>query len=85
MLQKKRFGDDGAGTTRSHDLDNRDDQMSHQGEPIAHAANNGRSWPRSQVYDSLAECGRIATRHGHVAQLLGQIQQTHLVLDDALI
>jgi hypothetical protein len=42
MLQKKRFGDDCAGTSRSHDLDDRDDQVSHQDEPIAHAANNGR-------------------------------------------
>jgi hypothetical protein len=69
MLEKKRFGDDGAGTSRSHDLDDRDDQVSHQDEPIAHAANNGRSWRRSQVYNSAADCGRIAIRHGQVALL----------------
>jgi hypothetical protein len=40
--------------------------VSHQDEPIAHAANNGRSWRRSQVYDSAADFGRIAIRHGHL-------------------
>jgi len=42
MLQKKRFGDDRAGTSRSHDPDDRDDQVSHQDEPIAHAPNDDR-------------------------------------------
>jgi hypothetical protein len=38
MLQKKRFGDDCAGTPRSHSPDGRDDEMSDQDEPIPHAA-----------------------------------------------
>src|SRR5579862_5632340 len=38
MLQKKRFGDDCAGTPRSHSPDRRDDEMSDQDEPIPHAA-----------------------------------------------
>ena len=42
MLQKKQFGDDRAGTSRSHDLDDRDDQVSHKDEPIAHAPNDDR-------------------------------------------
>jgi hypothetical protein len=42
MLQKKRFGDDRAGTSRSHDPDDRDDQVSHKDEPIAHAPNDDR-------------------------------------------
>jgi hypothetical protein len=42
LLQEKRFGDDGAGTARTHDPDRRDDQVSHQNEPIAHTANDDR-------------------------------------------
>ena len=69
MLQKKRFGDDYAGTARSHDPDDRDDQVSHHDDPIAHAANNGRGRLRSQVYDLVADCGRIAIRYGQVRKL----------------
>jgi len=36
MLQKKRFGDDGAGAAGSQVPDRRDDQMSYQEEPIPH-------------------------------------------------
>jgi hypothetical protein len=64
MLQKKRFGDESARTPRSHGPDRRDDEMSHQYEPVPHAANHVRSRRRSQVYDSLVNCGRIAIRHG---------------------
>jgi hypothetical protein len=43
MLQKKRFGNDCAGTARSHGPENRDDQVSHQDEPIPHAGNDDRN------------------------------------------
>jgi hypothetical protein len=38
--------------------------VSHQDEPIAHAANNGRVRRRSQLNDSVVNCGRLAIRHG---------------------
>jgi len=42
MLQKKRFGNDCAGTARSDGPDRCYDQMSYQDEPIPHAANHDR-------------------------------------------
>jgi hypothetical protein len=44
MLQKKRFGDDYAGTAGSHGPDRRDDEMSYRDEPIPHTANDDRGW-----------------------------------------
>lgn len=44
-------------------VDRRDNEMSHQDEPIPHAVNNDRAWRRSQGYDSVANCGRLAIRH----------------------
>jgi len=64
VLQKKGFGDDRAGAARSHGSDRRDDQMSHQDDPFPHAVNDDRGRQRSQVCDSVADCGRIAIRHG---------------------
>ena len=40
MPQKERFGDDRAGTSRNHDPEDRDDQVSHKDEPIADAPND---------------------------------------------
>ncbi len=57
MLQKERFADDRAGTCGSHDPDDRDDQVSHQDEPIAHAANNG--WGRG-VRKSMTQSSTAA-------------------------
>lgn len=42
-------------------------KMSNQDEPIPHAVNNDWGWWRSQDYDSVVNCGRIAIRHGHGA------------------
>ena len=68
MLEKKRFGDDGAGTSRSHDLDDRDDQVSHQDEPIAHAANNGlrksMTQPPTAAESQFAMDRQFPARHG---------------------
>jgi hypothetical protein len=65
MLQKKRFGDDRAGASRSHDPDDRDDHVSHQVEPIAHASNDDRGWGLSQDYKP-GFSGNLSIRHGHV-------------------
>jgi hypothetical protein len=59
VLQKKRFGDDRAGTSRSHDLDDRDDQVSHKDEPIAHAPNDDRGCGLSQDYKPGFNCGTM--------------------------
>lgn len=67
MLQKARFGDDCAGTGRGHGPDRRDNEMSHQGEPIPQAANNDWGCLRSQDYGSVLNCGRLAIRHGQAA------------------
>jgi hypothetical protein len=64
MLQKKRFGNDCAGTAGSHGSDRRDDQMSHQDEPIPHTANDGRAGRKLQDYEPVANCVRISIRHG---------------------
>ena len=64
MLQKKRLGDDCAGTAGSHGSDRRDDQMSHQDEPIPHTANNDRAGRKLQDYEPVANCVRISIRHG---------------------
>jgi hypothetical protein len=66
MLQKKRLGDDCAGTAGSHGPDRRDDQMSHQDEPIPHTANDDRAWRKLQDYEPVANCGRLSIRHGQV-------------------
>ena len=42
MLQKKRFGNDRAGTAGGHGSDRRDDQMSHQDKPIPHTKDDDR-------------------------------------------
>ena len=68
MLQKKRFGNDRAGTAGGHGSDRRDDQMSHQDEPIPHAANDDGAWRKLQGYQPIANCGRLAIRRGQVAQ-----------------
>jgi hypothetical protein len=39
-------------------------EMSYQDEPISHAVNNDWGWWRSQDYDSVVNCGRLAIRHG---------------------
>ena len=67
MLQKKRFGNDCAGTAGSHGSDRRDDQMSHQDEPIPHTANDDRAWPKLKDYEPVANCGRLSIRHGQGA------------------
>ncbi len=68
MLQKKRYGDDCAGTAGSHGPDRRGDQISHQDEPIPHTANDDRAWQKLQDYEPLANCGaRLSIRHGHAA------------------
>jgi hypothetical protein len=51
MLQKKRFGDDCAGTAGSHGPDRRDDQMNYQDEPIPHTANDDRAGRTLQGYE----------------------------------
>jgi len=66
MLQKKRFGNDCAGTAGSHGSDRRDHQMSHQNEPIPHTANDDRAGRKLQDYEPVANCVRISIRHGHV-------------------
>jgi hypothetical protein len=66
MLQKKRFGNDCAGTAGSHGSDRRDDQVSHQDEPIPHTANDDRAGRKLQDYEPVANCVRISIRHGHV-------------------
>ena len=66
MLQKKGFDNDCAGTARRHGPDRRDNEMSYQDEPILHAVNNDWGWWRSQGYDSVVTCGRLAIRHGQV-------------------
>jgi len=63
VLEKQGFGPARA-PLGSHGPDRRGDEMNDQGEPIAHAANNVWSWPRSQVCTSVADRGRIASRHG---------------------
>jgi hypothetical protein len=68
MLQKKRFGNDRAGTSRSHDPDNCDDQVSQQDKPIAHAANDDSGRGLSQDYKPGFNCGRLSIRHGQVIQ-----------------
>lgn len=65
MLQKKRFGNDCAGTAGSRGSDRRDDQMSHQDEPIPHTANDDRAGRKLQDYEPVADCVRISIRHGH--------------------
>ena len=42
MLQKKRFGNDGAGTAWGDGPDRCYDQMSYEDEPIPHTANDDR-------------------------------------------
>ncbi|MEP7246100.1 MAG: hypothetical protein ABI885_20800 [Gammaproteobacteria bacterium] len=69
---------------RSHGPDCRDDQMSHQNEPIPHAANHARSWRCSQVYDSAADCGGIAIRHGHRGSACGQCETAVAALDGTI-
>jgi hypothetical protein len=64
MLQKKRFGSDCGGTAGSHGSDRRDDQMSHQDEPIPHAANNDRAGGKLQDYETVADFVRILIRRG---------------------
>jgi hypothetical protein len=64
MLQKKRFGDDCAGTAGSHGPDRRDDQMNYQDEPIPHTANDDRAGRTLQGYEAVANCGRLSIRHG---------------------
>jgi hypothetical protein len=74
MLQKKRFGDDCAGTAGSHGPDRRDDQMSYQDEPIPHPANDDRAGRTLQGYEPVANCGRLSIRHGQGAFERGQVQ-----------
>jgi hypothetical protein len=68
MLEQERFGDDRADAAGSHSADRGDDQMRYQDEPIPHAVNNGGQGRGSQVWDSVAECGTIAIRHGQATQ-----------------
>ena len=56
------------GTAGSHGSDRRDDQMSHQDEPIPHTANDDRAGRKLQDYEPVANCVRISIRHGHVRQ-----------------
>jgi hypothetical protein len=64
MLQKKRFGDDRAGTPRDNDPDDRDDQVSQQDEPIAQALNDdsGCGFSQDQDYKSGFDCGKLSIR-----------------------
>jgi len=64
MLQQKGFADDCARAARSHGSDHRDDQMSHQDEPISHTANDDRGWRPSQGYEPIADCAKLSIRHG---------------------
>jgi hypothetical protein len=66
VLQENRFGGDRTGTTGGDDPDDRDDQVSKQDEPIAHAANDDPGGGLSQDYKPGSKCGRLSIRHGHV-------------------
>ncbi len=55
MLQKKRFGYDCAGTAGSHGSDRRDDEMSHQDEPIPHTANDDPAGRKLQDYGTYRQ------------------------------